>query len=252
MLEKLTPVFRIASIALAGFIVLQGARAVAKKNPLASIKLPKIELPAVKVEAKSDDKKAGATAAAAPDHAANPAAGPQAGPGAPHPPAAATGGPVVSMASGGGPPVMMSMPNGMPPGMPPGARMTGSRPMPPGMPPRGMPMMMGGMGAPGLPPNTPPEIKDRLDKIYQSQILGMIIRPMPMALQGIAGKEVFIRTATGQSGMASEGSEFGGVKILKVGTNRVLVEVDGKEQELTLFQGLGSDSLLSKGKENQK
>ena len=133
----------------------------------------------------------------------------------------------------------------MPPGMMAGG--PGGRPMPGG--PRGRPGMPGGPGGAG---NLPPEIKARVEKIQQSEILGQIIRPMPMALMGIAGKQIFIRTASGQAGMASEGEDFGGVKIVKVGTNRVLVEEAGQQKELMLFEGFGGETLISKGKENQQ
>ncbi|MGV3773206.1 MAG: hypothetical protein ACO1QB_09925 [Verrucomicrobiales bacterium] len=146
------------------------------------------------------------------------------------------------------PPGMAMMPGGMPPGM---------AMMPGGMPP-GMAMMPGGRarggpgGMPGSAANVPTEIKDRVEKIQQSEILGQIVRPVPMGLIGIAGKQVFIRTTTGQTGMASEGEEFGGVKIIKVGTNHVLVEHEGEQKELKLFEGLGGETLISKGKENQQ
>ncbi len=71
------------------------------------------------------------------------------------------------------------------------------------------------------------------------------MRPMPMALLGIAGRDVFLRAPNGQTGLVKEGDELGGVKLLQIGINRVLVEEDGQKKELTLFSGLGSQSLLS-------
>jgi hypothetical protein len=46
-----------------------------------------------------------------------------------------------------------------------------------------------------------------------------------------------------------EGEERGGIKLLRIGTNRVLVEENGQQKELTLFAGLGGESLLQSGKE---
>lgn len=122
---------------------------------------------------------------------------------------------------------------------------------PPGMPP-GMPRGMGGPGRPGGPggPSTlPPEVQARVDRVIQSELLGMIMRPPPMALLGIVGNDVLLRAPNGMSGLVREGAELGGVKILRIGTNRVLVKVDGAEQELTIFNGIGGDSLLSTNKQ---
>jgi hypothetical protein len=100
------------------------------------------------------------------------------------------------------------------------------------------------------PEPIPGPVQARLDRIAQSEILGPIIRPPPMALLGIAGKDAFIRTDSGQTGLLREGEELGGVKLLQIGTNRVLVEHEGKKKELTIFSGLGSETLLQKGKDN--
>jgi hypothetical protein len=63
-------------------------------------------------------------------------------------------------------------------------------------------------------------------------------------LLGIAGQHAFLQTPTGQAGLAAEGDELGGVKVIRIGTNSVLVEIEGKQQELVLFPGLASESLL--------
>src|SRR5207244_7344448 len=55
--------------------------------------------------------------------------------------------------------------------------------------PPGRPMNMA-----GKPPELPPEIKDRVERITQGEILGQVIRPMPMALLGIAGQHAFLRS----------------------------------------------------------
>jgi hypothetical protein len=133
----------------------------------------------------------------------------------------------------------------LPPGMPPGA-VPGMSPGFPGMPPGGMP----GMGMPAAP--LPPEIQARIDRIIASEILAPIMHPMPTALMGIAGKDVFLRTSNGPTGLVKEGEELGGVKVLRVGVNRVLVEEQGQRKELTLFAGLGSESLLSAQNDSPK
>ncbi len=98
-------------------------------------------------------------------------------------------------------------------------------------------------------PDLPPAIRARVDRITQSEILGPVIRPLPMALLGIAGKDALVRAPLGQTGWLREGSELGGVKLLRIGTNRVLIEHEGEKKELTLFSGFGSETLLPKGKE---
>jgi hypothetical protein len=115
-------------------------------------------------------------------------------------------------------------------------------------PPR-RPPMMAGPGGPGGPPKgppLPPLVQARVDRIVQSELLAPVIRPLPMALLGIAGKDVFLRSPSGQTGMVREGGEVGGIKLLRVATNRVLVEENGQQKELTIFSGLGSESLLPK------
>lgn len=94
----------------------------------------------------------------------------------------------------------------------------------------------------------PPVIQARVDRITQSEILGMVVRPLPMALLGIAGREAFLRAPNGQVGLLREGEELGGVKLLRIGTNRVLVEHEKEQKELMVFAGLGGETLLPKGK----
>lgn len=73
-----------------------------------------------------------------------------------------------------------------------------------------------------------------------------------MALLGIAGKDALIRSPQGQTGFVREGAELGGIKLLRIGTNRVLIEHEGQKKELMLFSGFGGASLMPQGKENQK
>ena len=91
-----------------------------------------------------------------------------------------------------------------------------------------------------------PAVQARVDRVTQSEILGPVIRPLPMALIGIAGKDVLLRTANGQTGLLREGEELGGVKLLRIGTNRVLIEHEHQQKELTVFAGVGGESLLPK------
>lgn len=121
------------------------------------------------------------------------------------------------------------------------AKATGAR-VPPGM----MPPMMGGPGGRGSAAKLPPEIQARVDRVTESEILAPIMHPMPMALLGIAGKVAFLRAPSGQTGLVKEGDDLGEIKLLRIGTNRVLVEQDGQKKELMIFSGLGGESLLPK------
>ncbi len=97
----------------------------------------------------------------------------------------------------------------------------------------------------------PAPVQARIERIIQSELFGQLARPMPMALLGIAGEHAFLRAPNGQVGLLREGEELGGVKILRIGANRVLVQEDQQQKELTIFSGFGSESLLPpKGKEN--
>ena len=107
--------------------------------------------------------------------------------------------------------------------------------------PPGRPMNMA-----GKPPELPSEIKERVERITQGEILGQVIRPMPMALLGIAGQHAFLRSPEGQTEMVKEGDQLGTIKLLLIGSNRVLIEHEGEKKELTMFAGLGSETLLPK------
>jgi hypothetical protein len=110
------------------------------------------------------------------------------------------------------------------------------------------PQMMGMMGGPGgkKAPSLSPEIQARVDRVTESEILAPVVHPMPMALLGIAGKVAFLRSPSGQTGMVKEGEDLGEIKLLRIGTNRVLIEQDGQQKELMIFSGLGGESLVSK------
>jgi hypothetical protein len=106
------------------------------------------------------------------------------------------------------------------------------------------PGQMAGIGKKG--PDVPPAIKARIDRIVGSEILGLVPHPMPMGLLGIAGEYAFLRSPEGQTGMIKEGAELGSLKLLRVGTNRVLVEHEGQKQELMIYSGFGGESLMPK------
>jgi hypothetical protein len=104
----------------------------------------------------------------------------------------------------------------------------------------------GGRGGPA--PDLPPAIKARVYRVYDSEILGQIMRPMPMGLLGIAGDTAFLRGPNGQTGLAKIGDDVGGIKLLQIGINRVLIEQEGQKKELVIFEGYGGESLLPKEK----
>ena len=120
--------------------------------------------------------------------------------------------------------------------------------LPPGMPPEMMAMMGGMPGGPGgggrKKVTLPPEIKSHIDKIIESEIFGPIMHPMPMVLIGIVEEQAFIQATNGQTGPVKVGGEIGGIKLLRIGINRVLVEQGGEKKELTLFDGIGGESLM--------
>lgn len=91
-----------------------------------------------------------------------------------------------------------------------------------------------------------PVIQASIDRITDSEIFGPVFHPLPMALIGIAGDVAFLRGPDGQTGLVKEGDELGSIKLIKIGTNRVLIEEDGQKQELTIFDGVGGQTLLDK------
>ena len=108
-------------------------------------------------------------------------------------------------------------------------------------------MMPGGrMGGGMATPELPPAIQARVDKITDSEILGPVMRPQPMALIGISDQEALIRAPDGQTGPVKVGGELGGIKLLRIGINRVLIEQDGEKKELSIFGGVGGASLMPK------
>jgi hypothetical protein len=106
--------------------------------------------------------------------------------------------------------------------------------------------LTGAMGFPGRKVTVAPAIQASIDRITDSEILGPVIRPLPMALLGIAGEVAFLRTPDGVTGLLKEGDELGGIKLLRIGVNRVLIEENGQRKELTIFDGIGGKTLLDK------
>jgi hypothetical protein len=103
----------------------------------------------------------------------------------------------------------------------------------------------------GKPPEISSAARQQADRIRESEIFGPVQKPLPMALLGIAGPDVFLRGPNGQTGLLREGDQLGGVKLVRVGVNRVVVEQDGELKELMIFGGFGGETLLLKEKEGQ-
>lgn len=94
-------------------------------------------------------------------------------------------------------------------------------------------------------------LPDGYKVIEQSGILGRAPDRPPPVLLGIVGKYALIQTPGGNSGMVVEGGELDGIKVLRIATNRALIEHQGKQQELVIFSGIGSSSLLPPTQEKQ-
>ncbi|HTI68934.1 MAG TPA: hypothetical protein VMF06_03150 [Candidatus Limnocylindria bacterium] len=251
MLERFEKPLRLACLVLGAILVLQLAMVVARKNPLAGLKIP--EIPTLANSASN-----------------TPAVDSKSGPvtSGPKGPAISTStnasgltnsvGATDKLLSGGTNNIStnaspaLSGTNTESAGKSTKPATNAIVSAPPPHPPRGGPGMPGMPGTPGAGPPLPPLVQARIDRIIQSEMLAPIIRPQPMALLGIAGPDVFLRTATGQTGMVKEGAELGGVKVLRIGMNRVLVEENGEKKELTIFSGFGSESLLPKQNEKSK
>ncbi len=92
----------------------------------------------------------------------------------------------------------------------------------------------GGLGGAALP-DLPPTARARVERIYLSQLLGPITPPVPASLLGIAGDSAILRGTNGQTGWVKEGDLLGGIKLLKIGVNRVLIDEGGQKKELTIF-----------------
>ncbi|MDB6028515.1 MAG: hypothetical protein JWM68_4738 [Verrucomicrobiales bacterium] len=97
----------------------------------------------------------------------------------------------------------------------------------------------------------PAIVQSRVSRIVDSELFAPVVRPIPAALIGIGADRAFLRSSSGQTGMVKEGEEVGGMKLLQIGTNRVLVEESGEKKELTIFAGIGGESLLPKERKDK-
>jgi hypothetical protein len=97
----------------------------------------------------------------------------------------------------------------------------------------------------------PAAVKTRIGRVTDSEILGPVIRPQPMALLGIAGTVAFLRSDSGQTGLVKLGDSLDDLKLLQIGINRVLIEQNGQKKELTIFSGYGGESLLQTDTTNE-
>lgn len=254
MRNRLEPVLRILSLTLAALLVGLVVRAVLRSDPLAVARIPSVP----RLATNATNTPAASTVPAAPSakatnsptvstNAATAATAPVAKPGQTNPPAAAptlTNG-VASGKAVPGSSTNVSKGGGSPTNSPvnPGSNSVAAaaKPTPPPRPPgpRG--------GAPGaLSTNLPPLVRARIEKVVQSEILAPIMRPMPMALLGIAGSKALLRAPNGMIGFVKEGEPLGDITLVRIGTNRVLIEHEKTQKELMIFSGFGSESLLPK------
>ena len=216
MLERLNPALRILCLALGLLVAYQLARLITRKDPLADFRSG----PWDKLKAVPSQERASVADAPGPTLQSS------------NPPTL-TNGPMLT----NGP----TLANGSTPTNAP----TLSRSNAPTLL---RPSTLPGSPAPPPPADLPAAIQTRVERITQSEILGAIVRPLPMALLGIAGQDAFLRAPNGQTGLLREGGELGGIKLLRIGTNRVLIEHEQQQKELMLFSGFGSETLLPKGK----
>ncbi len=279
MRERIEPISRVICMALGVLLLFQLVRVVARPNPLRQLAIPTVPTLSAAPDGESPGKATNAPRGGVaiapgpqqPSKATNAPAGSVAIAPEPQSPSKATNAPShPSSLSHQSHPEGQSAPKAT--NAPTGAVATASGPQsptkttnaptggvavaaaPPGNP-RFPGQMPGGPNRPGGPPGMgqpvlPPAAQARVDRIVQSEIFGPVPKPPPMALLGIAGRDAFLRGPDGQTGLVKEGDALGGLKLLKIGTNRVLVEQDGQTKELTVFSGFGSETLLPKGKEN--
>ena len=124
--------------------------------------------------------------------------------------------------------------------------------MPSGDFPPGFPGGPGMHGGANKLPDLPPLAQGRVNQIIVSEIFAPMMHPQPSDLIGIAGNYAFLRASSGAMGMVKEGDSLGGLKLLKVGINRVLIEENGEKKELMIYQGFGSESLMTQTKETKE
>ncbi len=114
-----------------------------------------------------------------------------------------------------------------------------------------------GGGAPpsaaAAPQTDPPaSLPERFKSIDACGMFGSVpVQKIVPTLIGMAGKYAILQTPDGAIGLVAEGGQQGDVKVIKIDINRALIEFEGKQQELTLFSGLGSSSLLPQEKDKK-
>src|SRR5688572_27793521 len=171
MLERYNPLLRIVCLALAGLVLYQVSRLAFKRDAIA---VSRLEAPLVRLDS-TNQAKVDTNAPAAPTNSVAPRTNDAA-----------------STSTSTNAPATTNSPVGKPPGP---VAMNRRQPGGPG-------------GAPKV--NLPPDAQALVDKIKQSQLFGPEMKPPPMALLGIAGKDVFLRGPNGQTGLIREGEELGG------------------------------------------
>jgi hypothetical protein len=272
MLERSKWILKIVCLLLAAVLLYQLVQIGIRINPLSHVKIP--ELPSLPAETNNQPTPGPAMAGMPPIQAAKASNNPNQSVSTNAPPASLAPGTNVALskpaATGTNPPPSLPA-DARTTNAPPGLASAGSgtnlpspatgtniaAPRSPGsatavVAPGSMPMGMPGRFNPNqrmMSPQAaslPPAIQARVDRIVESEILGPFIRPQPAALIGIAGNFVFLRAPTGQTGLVKEGDDLGGIKLLRIGINRVLIEEQGQKKELTIFSGYGGESLLPK------
>lgn len=263
MLERSERLLRILCAALAILLVSQWARVILRRSPLANVVIPAIPSLGAATNAPTEAKPASTTAGALPGKPETNTT-PRSGPLAAETNTKATNTNTLVHSESRSTNAVPALAAGIHTNASAKTNTTNLSSVAPGPHPRAKPPLIGGgpvagpfAGMPGGPgqggaPPLPPEVQARIDRITDSEILAPANKPLPMALLGIAGTDVFLRTATGQTGLVKPGEDLGGVKILKVGINRVLVEEQGEKKELTIFEGLGGESLMPKQPDNSK
>ena len=104
------------------------------------------------------------------------------------------------------------------------------------------------------PKDTMPEFPEKYNVIVTSGILGRKPKKKlpPPGFVGVLGKYALLRSPGGKTDLVPEGGEFDGIKVLRIGVNRVLIEYQGKQRELQIFSGMGGSPLMPEEKKGSK
>ena len=90
----------------------------------------------------------------------------------------------------------------------------------------------------------PDSFQGQQNTIRNAQTLGQIPRKQPPSLQAVLG-DVAIISISGQTVPIKLEEEKNGVKLLEIAANRALILYQGKTNEITMFSGIGSDSIMN-------